>query len=324
LTGLEVGEEFSMPIFDPLEGQKWDAEIKVLEKADLDLAGKTFEGWLVRATFRSMQLSMWVDKDGRLLKGRMPMGITVSRSDKRGIAEKMKGVKDLPEMMALASVPVEGSIPDPKDLKSLRLRIEGATNMPIPSDDFRQEFKNSEIVVKRESPPESGCSLPCNDRRTEEYLVPSRFIRSDHPEIVKKAREIVGDEKDPVKAAALINVWVFKYLKKVPTPSVPDAYATLRSGEGDCNEHAVLAVALARAVGLPARIALGLVYMNDGFYYHAWTEYWSGKTWFTADPLMNELPADPSHVTLLRGDVDKHVNVLTFLGRLSLKVIEAG
>ena len=56
-----------------------------------------------------------------------------------------------------------------------------------------------------------------------QYLVPSRFIRSDHPEIIKAAGEIVGDEKDPVKAAALINNWVYTYLKKVPTPTVPDA-----------------------------------------------------------------------------------------------------
>ena len=38
---------------------------------------------------------------------------------------------------------------------------------------------------------------------------------------------------------------------------------------------------------------------------------------------MNRLPVGPSYVTLLYGDVDKHVNVVSFLGQLKLKVLEA-
>ena len=34
----------------------------------------------------------------------------------------------------------------------------------------------------------------------------------------------------------------------------------LASGRGDCNEHTVLFVAMARALGLPARTAVGLVF----------------------------------------------------------------
>ena len=144
------------------------------------------------------------------------------------------------------------------------------------------------------------------------------------PEIIKKAKAIVGDEKDPVKAARLINSWVSKNLKKVPTPSVPDAYAVLKTLQGDCNEHAVLAVSLARAIGLPARIAVGLVHLEDGFYYHAWATYWGGQNWFTGDPMMGILPVNPTYITLLYGDVDKHLNVISFLGRLKLKVLDAG
>jgi hypothetical protein len=35
------------------------------------------------------------------------------------------------------------------------------------------------------------------------------------------------------------------------------------------------------------------------------------------------MPVGPSYVTLLYGDVDKHVNVISFLGQLKLKVVEA-
>lgn len=323
LTGLKVGDKFSIPIFDPLDGRKSDAFIRVLENAELEFSGRKVEAWLVRAVFRTMEVNMWIDREGRLLKGRLPLGITVVRSDRDEISSRMAGARDLPEMMSLAAVPVKGVIPDTTKLKLLRLKVAGGGNLHIPSDDFRQKADKSGLTITRESDPKATYSIPNDDPGMKEFLTPSRFIRSDHPVIMEKAREIVGREKDPVKAARLINEWVYKNLKKIPTPSVPDAATILKTLQGDCNEHAVLAVSLARAVGIPARIALGLVYMDGGFYYHAWAAYWAGEKWFTGDPLTNQLPADPTHVTLLYGDVDKHMNVITFLGRLRLEILEA-
>jgi transglutaminase-like putative cysteine protease len=191
------------------------------------------------------------------------------------------------------------------------------------NDKFRQQRKNSELIIKKEEMPKATFSLPYSGEDMKKHLDSSRFIRSDHPKIIETARKIVGDEKDPVKAAQLINHWVFKHLKKTPVASIPDAYTVLETARGDCNEHAVLAAALARAVGIPCKIALGLVFLEDSFYYHAWNAYWTGDTWVTADALMDQIPTDPTHVTLLYGDVDKHMNVLEYLGKLSFKVLEA-
>jgi len=324
LKDLEVGDQIRMPIFDPMDGNKWEAVINVLEKAALEISDRKVEAWRVRASFRAVDMTLWVDREGRLLKGLMPLGITVIRSDRSEIAKEMKGVRDLPDFVSLAAVQVDGSIPDDDQLKFIRLKVQGQGTWAIPSDGFRQTLEGSELSITREKPPKAGYFLPCTDPKMEEHLAPSRFLGSDHPEIIKAAKAIVGDEKDPVKAAQLINSWVANNLKKVPTPSVPDAYSVLQTMQGDCNEHAVLAVSLARAVGLPARIAVGLVHLNDGFYYHAWVAYWGGQNWFTGDPMMNLLPVNPTHITLLYGDVDKHLNVISFLGRLKLKVLEAG
>ena len=69
-------------------------------------------------------------------------------------------------------------------------------------------------------------------------------------------------------------------LEKKPTVSLPSAREVLRTRVGDCNEHTVLYVAMARALGLPARIAVGLVYLRGAFYYHAWPEVYvdGGRT----------------------------------------------
>jgi hypothetical protein len=324
LKDLEVGEEIRMPIFDPMDGSKWEAIIRVLEKAALEISDRKVEAWRVRASFRSVDLTLWVDREGRLLKGLMPLGITVIRSDRSEIAKEMKGLRDLPDVVSMTAVPVDGSISEDDKLKFVRLNVQGDQAWDIPSDGFRQTLRGSELTITREEPPKSGYSLPCADPKMEEHLAPSRFLRSDNSEVIKTAKAIVGNEKDPVKAAQLINSWVSNNLKKAPTPSVPDAYTILQTMQGDCNEHAVLAASLARAVGLPARIAVGLVHMGDAFYYHAWVAYWGGQNWFTGDPMMNLLPVNPTHITLLYGDVDKHLNVISFLGRLKLKVLESG
>ena len=67
-------------------------------------------------------------------------------------------------------------------------------------------------------------------------------------------------------------------LEKKPTVSLPSAREVLRTRVGDCNEHTALYVALARALGIPARIAVGLVSVRGAFYYHAWPEVYLAES----------------------------------------------
>ncbi len=95
-------------------------------------------------------------------------------------------------------------------------------------------------------------------------------------------------------------------LDKTPTISVPSAREVLRTRVGDCNEHTALYVALARAVGIPTRINVGLAWVLGAFYYHAWPEVYLEEPdgrglWLPVDPTFNQFPADATHVRLLRG-----------------------
>ena len=62
---------------------------------------------------------------------------------------------------------------------------------------------------------------------------------------------------------------------------------------------------MARALGLPARVAVGLVYLRGAFYYHAWPEVYVAQSptlgqWLPVDPTLNQFPADATHVRLAR------------------------
>jgi transglutaminase-like putative cysteine protease len=108
--------------------------------------------------------------------------------------------------------------------------------------------------------------------------------------------------------------------------SIPSALEVLQNPHGDCNEHTVLYVALARAIGLPARTNVGLVYLDSeqlgkGFFYHAWPEVYVGE-WLAIDPTLKQFPADATHLRFVQGGFEKQLPMLALIGQLKLEVQE--
>ncbi|MBW3555235.1 MAG: transglutaminase-like domain-containing protein, partial [Gemmatimonadetes bacterium] len=118
----------------------------------------------------------------------------------------------------------------------------------------------------------------------------------------------------------LLHDWVYENLRKDITLSIPSAAQVLEMRQGDCNEHAVLYVTLARALGLPARTAVGLVHIRGHFYYHAWPEVWLDG-WVAVDPTLGQYPADASHLRFLTGGLARQVELIRLIGRLELDII---
>ena len=116
-------------------------------------------------------------------------------------------------------------------------------------------------------------------------------------------------------------------LEKKPTMSLPSAREVLRTRVGDCNEHTVLYVAMARAIGIPARINAGLVFVRGAFYYHAWPEVYIDEgqgrgEWLPVDPTFNQFPADATHLRLARGGLDQQASILPLVGRVKMTVLD--
>jgi transglutaminase-like putative cysteine protease len=188
----------------------------------------------------------------------------------------------------------------------------------------RQHYRNGVLTVLSES---TG-GEPVPDAPKEGELAVARraspFIQSDHPKILRKAAEIIkpGDT-DRVKVRKLL-AWVHQHIEKRPVLSVPNALETLENRVGDCNEHAVLMAALARAVGLPAEVEAGLVYLRGRFFFHAWNVIYLGDAggWMTVDAVLNQMPADVTHIRFIRGQADRQLDLIGLIGNLKLEVLE--
>jgi transglutaminase-like putative cysteine protease len=160
------------------------------------------------------------------------------------------------------------------------------------------------------------------------FLVSEPLLESDAPEIIDEARAAIRGATDPREQAERLVRHVNALLDKKPTVSIPSAREVLRTKIGDCNEHTALFVAMARAAGIPARIAVGLVYLNGAFFYHAWPEVYVPRAgggrpqWLPVDPTLNQFPADATHLRVARGGLDKQTLVLPLIGRLKIEVVD--
>ena len=183
--------------------------------------------------------------------------------------------------------------------------------------------ENNILTVIRETLSDDLSAALTGDFQTvqSDFLKPSAFIQSDHRTIRRLAKKIIGNQSPPLEKVRKLVEWVHRNIEKRPVISLPDALTILENRVGDCNEHATLLTALLRAVGIPARISVGLVYIREGFYYHAWVEAYTGQ-WITLDPTLHQMPADVTHISLLRGNIDKQVEIMALIGKIKLEVVD--
>ena len=153
------------------------------------------------------------------------------------------------------------------------------------------------------------------------FLAPAALIQSDHPQILKQLWQIISEKDTPLIRIQKISGWIFQNIEKRPVLSVPNALETLENRMGDCNEHAVLFATFARAAGIPAQIEVGLVHLRGRFYYHAWNSVFLGK-WITVDALMNQIPADITHISLSRGNPENQFQILGVIGNIGISILE--
>jgi hypothetical protein len=137
----------------------------------------------------------------------------------------------------------------------------------------------------------------------EDFLKSSYFLDSGNEKVREQAAQIVGDETDPWRKAQRIERWVHEHMKGNTEINFAPASQVLRDLQGDCRQHAMLAAALCRAAGVPARTAVGLVYDNDrklgpGLAFHMWTEVWIKGQWLMLDAVLGHGHVGAAHLKI--------------------------
>lgn len=324
-AGLKAGAHYEWTIFDPATLSNAPIALDVGARELVNAGEQRLPAFRVQTAYAGLQTTSWVTDTGEVVREQSPMGLETIRqkpADAQAMAVSYNVREDL--LSASAVVPTgKQRIVEPRDVRKLRLRMIGAD---LSSADVRGVGQSVDGDVLEIRDPQQFKPAPA-DPTIENYLRPEPLIESDAPEIREEAAAAVKNVTGSRAQAERLVRHVNGILDKKPTVSIPSAREVLRTRVGDCNEHTALYVAMARAIGIPARIAVGLVSVGGAFYYHAWPEVYLAESrstgmWLPVDPTLNQFPADATHLRLARGGLDKQAAILPLIGRLNMEILD--
>jgi tetratricopeptide (TPR) repeat protein len=219
-------------------------------------------------------------------------------------------------------------ITDQNRLSSLVLKVRSKAAGPI--ENIRDDVKTAEQTVEqksaqellltiapRRSGPEKTIQLPVKDPEFAQFLKATTEFAADNEQVKTQAKQIAGTDRDAWNVARKLADWTHKNLEWKHVANA-DAAQTLATREADCSEFSALFIAMARSLGLPARMVSGLAYSGNSFGGHAWVEVWIGK-WIELDPTWGTDFVDATHIR----DSSNALVTSAALNLIEVEVLEA-
>ncbi len=329
---LKPGAEFTVKVFSPDISVTEAVEItmKVIGPEPVDVLGVRHEAVKIEARISKLPCvveTSWVDSQGNALVTKLSaMNLRLVRCTKEYALAEVEPA----DLSGAIMVKPDKRLWFPERLKRLVLRLSTEDGSP-----FAVELASAghQRVIERSDKSVTIEISPALTKTDEEdlapYLVPSTYLDCRDERIVTAASDAVGDETDPWRKAQALRRAVHDLIEaKTFGVAMATASEVIEAREGDCTEHAVLLAAMARAEGIPSRVAVGLMYVYGRFGYHMWTQVYVGGAWRDVDAALPGRDFDAAHIRLSTstlGDGDSLLDLAAFVavfGNLKIEVLE--
>ena len=268
-----------------------------------------------------------------------PFGAMVTRIATRAEALAGEGERG-PELLIKTFVTPSRPLPDPHRSTTATLRVRVAKGMmpPLPTAGAQrvEAGEDPAAVTIRIDIGDNQRADP-QDVRDPAYLESSAMIDADDPVIralSAKAVRAAGD--DPIDRARAMRAFVHRDVsEKGLDTAFATASETARLKSGDCSEHAVLLCAMLRADGIPARVAIGLIYVDRFlgergiFGWHMWTQALIDGSWVDFDATLPRR-YHAGHVLTTTSSLGggalsaELASTLLLMGNLEIDVVDVG
>ncbi len=307
---MQEEEKRTLRYFDPIMGEFIDVELQAFDYFDTPTLDGTKERLLeIQITSRTLdgesRSQIWVDEQGRGHKSYAPPIDLLSFRCNESTARYIKNKTALADL-SLRPVSVSG--------RKIGEFVTGSITYEVVTTDEKGELDLSSRTNQIVSP--EG-----NERRREVTVYPSSLledlsgidqepapeantlsesplINSKHPEIRQLALSLLQQaeltqQSSVTERAIAFQRGIASRVKETPFDRVvSEGHVTLRRGEGDCFDQAVLLAATCRADGISSRIAIGLLLkpadIRSKMILHAWVEYHDGARWVPIDSTLAE------------------------------------
>jgi len=344
--GLRPGKKYHFKVLDLTTHSLIQTHLEVLGKEDVLILGKKMNLWHIREKIIHLlpiTMDEWIDDEGNSWKSISQTSFMNTTSIRMS---EEKALEETDENFDIAfSTIIEPNITfeNPQEIQRVTFKLSGISPEKIrgfPYDDGSQsilEIGKDYVVVQTSSQifkESDALPFPIKEEKFRKFLKPTSFCQSDDPEILEKARQIIGRERNSWKAAKQIAEWVQKEMTPNYDVGFASAKEILKNREGDCSEHTVLTVTLCRAVGIPARAAVGIMSAYDIFAYHMWPEVYVGRwigldsKWLAVDKKSGQYYTDATHLKFGRSVLDENIfqemlqAISAIIGQLKLEIID--
>jgi hypothetical protein len=344
---VQPGDRFSYLSFEPTVNLVVNTNVAVKDYEVVMVDGGKAKKRLLRAEVKPDKIEntvlptvvYWLDEDRQIVRSQVDIPglgkMTLYRTT-RELATAPGKLATLTDVGVHQLVKLTKRIPQPYDTTKtvFRITLKGEDD---PATAFAQDGRqivfaqkgnviDLQVQATRGPKPNQPAA-----KVAAEFLQNSYFITCDDAQVKAHARKAVGAETDPWKKALLIERWVYQNMKSANDEALTPADKVARTLRGDCTEFAMLAAAMCRAEGVPARTAIGLIYADTktgpALAFHMWTEVWVRDQWVPIDATLGRGYVGATHLKIT--DHSWHetqtltplLPLLRVLGKMSVEVV---
>ncbi|MBE3112634.1 MAG: lasso peptide biosynthesis protein [Acidobacteria bacterium] len=307
--------EASYDILEALEEEVQRSTFRKTGEERIELAGKTFPALIIEQVNAKtgVKITYWLAPEHDDFVKYTVSERSVYLADRR-VIDRIK----VANMDAAIFTKTDAAIVDVPAIVYMKLKAKiaptGVTmtvdGLNVPGQKFSGTVNDNVIdgVLEIEHKRYDGSAAPpfppgfAKDTLLKKYLEPERFIESDDPVLKKKASAICAGAADSWQAATRLSQWVAENIAYAVLAG-SSARSTYDIRAGECGAHSMLLAAFCRAVGIPARVVFGAMYVPNqggGFGQHAWNEIYMGQAgWVPVDATAYETDfVDSGHIRI--------------------------
>jgi hypothetical protein len=322
--GLRTGAEYRYRVFS---GQT-QSIAPVVQRVEAYERSELFAepGFRVASGFLGLESTTWFSPHGLPLLELGLGGVIISALSTEERAKSFiarTAINKDESLIGFSLVKLDVPLTDPRAKRRLEVALSGPAPLETVPSDPLQECRRAQDELVCTILSDAAWTTPAAPRDLKRHLSPSLAAPADDDRIRALAREIAAERREPHEQVDALRAWLRTNIRKEPADAF-SALDVLRTRAAECQGHAFLYAALARALGIPTRVANGVVYSEEfgGFLYHAWNESWIGDRWLSVDATLDQLPADATHIKLVYGEeIRELVSLASWVGKLKLRVL---
>jgi hypothetical protein len=327
LNDIGISKVKALPVETVALGGNVKRQLMRVEQNMFDSKGSPIPG---------MATTNWVDSGGQILRTSNEVfgGMETYRTTKEAATRGIQGTKL--DLTASTMIKVRKRITEPVRTRDVvfELTTRGDELITLFPNDRRQTLTpgatpgTGKMEVKTAGPLDGQ---PATEPASDKYLKPNTMINSNDKLVIAHASDATKGLTDQWQKATAIQHWVFEHVKKKDfSTAFAAANEVARDLTGDCTEHSVLTAAMCRAVGIPSRVVVGLIYVEHlkGFGFHMWNEVYVNQRWVAIDAAWDQNDVDAVHIKMGDSGLDgvspyeSFLSVVKVLDKVTIEPVE--